>query len=68
MGTVQPFGELIAGATTSAVHLEMRDAYMPDDPVYLDWLAGRPIPGPALPGWHALVAGGPGEQAARPGA
>ena len=55
MGTVPPFRDLIAGATTSAVHLEMRDAYTPDDPQYLDWLAGKPIPEPALPDWHALV-------------
>lgn len=55
MGMVQAFGELIATATTSAVHLEMRDVYMPDDPLYLDWMAGRPMPEPALPDWHALV-------------
>lgn len=28
-----PFSELIEAATTSAVHLEMRDAYTPTDPV-----------------------------------
>ena len=27
MATVPPFSELIAATTTSAVHLEMRDAY-----------------------------------------
>ncbi len=53
MATVPPFRELIAGTTTSAVHLETRDAYTPDDPQYLDWLAGKPIPEPALPDWHA---------------
>lgn len=55
MGAVPPFRDLIAEATTSAVHLETRDAYTPDDPQYLDWLAGKPIPEPALPDWHALV-------------
>jgi hypothetical protein len=55
MAAVPPFRDLIATVTTSAVHLETRDAYTPDDPQYLDWLAGRPIPEPALPDWHALV-------------
>ena len=55
MATVPPFRELIATATTSAVHLETRDAYTPDDPQYLDWLAGKPIPEPAMPDWHELV-------------
>jgi hypothetical protein len=44
MAKVPPFSELIAATTTSAVHLEMRDAYTPDDPQFLDWLAGKPIP------------------------
>ncbi len=35
-----PFTELIAKATTSAIHLEMRDTYTPRDPDYLAWLAG----------------------------
>jgi hypothetical protein len=55
VGTVPPFRELIAETTTSAAHLEMRDAYTPSDPQFLDWLAGRPIPEPALPDWYALV-------------
>ena len=55
MATVPPFSELIAAATTSALHLETRDAYTPSDPLYQDWLAGKPVPEPALPGWHALV-------------
>jgi hypothetical protein len=55
MATVPPFRDLIAETTTSAVHLETRDAYTPDDPQYLDWLAGKPIAEPALPDWHALV-------------
>jgi hypothetical protein len=55
MATVPPFSELIASAITSAAHLEMRDAYTPSDPLYQDWLAGRPIPEPALPEWRDLV-------------
>lgn len=55
MGTVPPFRELIAGVTTSAVHLETRDVYAPSDPLYQDWLAGRPVPVPALPEWRDLV-------------
>ena len=33
----------------------MWDAYTPSDPLFQDWLAGRPVPEPALPDWHALV-------------
>lgn len=55
MATVPPFSELIAAATTSAVHLEARDAYTPSDPLYRDWVAGRPVPEPALPEWRDLV-------------
>jgi hypothetical protein len=55
MATVPPFGELIAATTRSAVHLETRDAYTPDDPQFLDWLAGKPVPAPAGPAWYELV-------------
>ncbi|MFD5633601.1 DUF6879 family protein [Streptomyces sp. NPDC127077] len=34
------FDELFARCTRSAVHLELRDMYTPDDPTYLDWKAG----------------------------
>jgi hypothetical protein len=37
------------------VHLEARDAYTPSDPLFHDWLAGRPVPQPLLPDWHDLV-------------
>jgi hypothetical protein len=50
-----PFSELIAAASVSAVHLEMRDQYTPDDPVFLDWLATGQVTDPALPGWYELV-------------
>jgi hypothetical protein len=55
VGTVPPFGELIAGTTRSAVHLEMRDSYDPDTPQYRDWLAGKPRPVPASQAWYDLV-------------
>jgi hypothetical protein len=55
MAVVPPFSELIATATTSAVHLETRDVYTPSDPLYQDWLAGKPLPVPALPEWRDLV-------------
>jgi uncharacterized protein DUF6879 len=61
VGAVPPFSELIAATTATAVHLEMRDAYTPSDPVYQDWLAGRPVPEHVAAGWHDLVA----EHAAR---
>lgn len=35
------FDELIAGTRHSAVHLEMRDAYTPNQPRFLAWKAGR---------------------------
>src|SRR3974390_820311 len=54
MATVPPFGELIATTQASAVHLEMRDAYTPDDQRFVDWLAGKPLPVPANPAWAQL--------------
>jgi hypothetical protein len=35
-----PFPELLRACASSAVHLEMRDAYTPDDPWFQAWLAG----------------------------
>ena len=55
MGTVPPFSELIAATTRTAVHLEARDSYTPDDPAFLDWKAGRPVAAPAGPAWYELV-------------
>ncbi|MQA25048.1 MAG: hypothetical protein GEU94_06175 [Micromonosporaceae bacterium] len=59
------WGELFRNATRSAVHLEMRDIYVPDDPVYLDWRAqakdnpGLPFhdwyPEERFQRWHDLV-------------
>ncbi len=46
----------MATTTDSAVHLEMRDAYTPDDPVYLRWLAGEQIDWLAeYQDWYDLV-------------
>jgi hypothetical protein len=47
MAKVPPFSELIAATTRSAVHLETRDAYTPDDERFTRWLAGHPGPVPA---------------------
>jgi hypothetical protein len=55
MATAPPFGELIAATTRSAVHLELRDTYTPDDRRFIDWLAGKPVPVPASPDWSELV-------------
>jgi hypothetical protein len=55
MAKVPPFSELIAATTTSAVHLESRDAYTPDDPAFLAWKAGRPVSAPAGTAWYDLV-------------
>lgn len=55
MGTVPPFSELIASTTRTAVHLEARDSYTPDDPAFLAWKARRPAPAPAGPAWYELV-------------
>jgi hypothetical protein len=52
---VPPFSDLIAATTRSAVHLELRDAYTPDDERLVRWLAGHPVPVPANPEWSALV-------------
>jgi len=53
--TVPPFSELIAATTRSAVHLELRDAYTPDDKRFVRWLADGTLPVPANPDWSALV-------------
>ena len=55
MATVPPFGELIAATVSSAVHLEMRDAYTPDDPRFRDWQDGKLLPEHANPEWSAIV-------------
>ncbi|MDP4501089.1 DUF6879 family protein [Nonomuraea turcica] len=34
---IPPFPELLAATTRSAIHLEMRDTYWPDNPNFLKW-------------------------------
>lgn len=52
------FDEIAASARHSAVHLEMRDAYVPDDPSFIAWQGG-----PAFDRsqrereWHDLIGG-----------
>jgi hypothetical protein len=56
MTTVPVFEELLVATTTSAIHLEMRDAYTPQDPVFLDWMSGEPIDAVERHrGWYDLV-------------
>lgn len=51
------FDELFAGCRRSAVHLEMRDMYTPDDEMYLAWKTGDDIdPFDWLRHWYDLVA------------
>jgi hypothetical protein len=52
---IPPFSELIAATAISAVHLEMRDAYTPDDQRFIEWLAGKGQPEQVNPQWSALV-------------
>jgi hypothetical protein len=37
------FRELFSQCRKTAIHLEMRDSYTPDDPVFLAWQAGKPV-------------------------
>jgi len=39
------FAALFARTERTAVHLETRDAYTPDDPLFVRWLAGEVTPG-----------------------
>ncbi|MCW2890372.1 MAG: hypothetical protein JWL58_7234 [Streptosporangiaceae bacterium] len=51
-----PFDDLIAAATFSAVHLEMRDTYVPSDPSFIAWQGGpRYDRTEREQGWHALI-------------
>ena len=47
---------LLRSAERSAVHMEMRDAYTPDDPDWLDWQAGHRFdPADRWASWSSLV-------------
>jgi hypothetical protein len=48
--------ELFRAATYSASHLEMRDAYTPDDPDWQDWREGRRFdPAERWKDWFDLI-------------
>lgn len=50
------FEELFAACERGVFHLEMRETYDQDDPVYLDWKAGRSIePAKRWSQWFSLV-------------
>jgi hypothetical protein len=54
--TDQSFEVLFGQCRQTAIHLEMRDEYTPDDPVYLDWRAGVAIePRQRWRDWYDLV-------------
>jgi hypothetical protein len=47
---------LFEHAVSSAVHLELRDVYQPDDPDWIDWREGRHFePAERWPEWFGLV-------------
>lgn len=51
-----PFSELLAGAARSALHLEMRDAYTPEDPWFQAWQRGEPLDrSDRERKWHELI-------------
>jgi hypothetical protein len=55
---VPPFSELIAATLISAVHLEMRDTYMPSDPAFLAWQGGPPFDRTEREqAWHQMIGG-----------
>ncbi|MFE5951774.1 DUF6879 family protein [Streptomyces massasporeus] len=50
------FEELFRDCQRTAVHLEMRDAYMKSDPAFIDWKAGQALdPAERWADWHTLV-------------
>lgn len=50
------FEELFRDCQRTAVHLEMRDAYMKSDPAFIDWKAGQALdPAERWADWHSLV-------------
>ncbi|GAB3768762.1 DUF6879 family protein [Microlunatus parietis] len=50
------FADVLASTQRSAAHLEMRDAYMLDDPAFVAWQSGQQIdPRQWWPDWLELV-------------
>jgi hypothetical protein len=51
-----PINEWLRSVQRSAMHLEMRDNYTPDDPDWRDWREGRPFdPAERYRGWFDLI-------------
>ncbi|GAA0925818.1 hypothetical protein GCM10009560_27500 [Nonomuraea longicatena] len=58
MEPLMTFDEMLASAQHSAVHLEMRDAYVPDDPSFIAWQGGPPYDRTERErDWHRLIEG-----------
>ncbi|WP_438293321.1 DUF6879 family protein [Streptomyces sp. HUAS TT7] len=56
MKKVPTFEDLFRDCRRTAVHLEMRDAYMKSDPAFIDWKAGKTLdPAERWADWHAIV-------------
>ncbi|MGN5633151.1 DUF6879 family protein [Streptomyces sp. AC154] len=54
--TAPTFEELFRNCQRTAVHLEMRDAYMKSDKAFIDWKAGKTLdPAERWADWHSLV-------------
>jgi hypothetical protein len=54
---VSPIRKALEVARSSAVHFEARDVYMPDDPDYLGWVAGKRFdPAARYSEWFELIA------------
>lgn len=49
------FTDQVRASNTSVVHLEMRDVYTPNGPVFVDWKAGIPIEFARHQEWVDLV-------------
>jgi hypothetical protein len=57
-GTAPTFDELIEVTKVSAIHLEMRDTYVPSDPSFIAFLGGPPYDRTEREDrWHALIGG-----------
>ncbi|WP_202532768.1 DUF6879 family protein [Streptomyces sp. SID3212] len=56
MTNTPTFEELFRDCQRTAVHLEMRDAYMKSDQAFIDWKAGKTLdPAERWADWHSIV-------------
>jgi hypothetical protein len=56
MTRIPTFEELFRDCQRTAVHLEMRDAYMKSDQAFIDWKAGESLdPAERWGDWHSIV-------------